>query len=150
MRNGLGLVLAAMLAACGGGGQIPGGDDVGPTPVGSDIPPGSGFVITSIDVAITPGQAITRCFFFQTPNTEMLAIKRWSSEMTTGSHHMIMFLTGDTDVGTPGTVSSNDCGGASPNGVPTWTYAAQTPTADMVLPADDGTGQPLAQEIPPN
>jgi len=151
MRNGLGLVLAASLAACGGGGQTPpGGDDVGPTPDGSDIPPDRGFVITSIDVPISPGQEITRCFFFRTPNTELLAIKRWSSVMTPGSHHMIMFLTGNTDVGTPGTVSANDCGGASANGVPVWTYAAQTATADMLLPSDDGTGQPLAQEIPAN
>ena len=150
MRSALALVL--VLAACGGGGTTPpGGDDVQPPGDGSDVPPGNGFTITSIDVAIAPGQEITRCFFFRTPNTEMLAIKRWSSEMTPGSHHMIMFLTGNTDVGTPGTVSDNDCGGTfAGSSAPVWTYEAQTPTADMLLPSDDGAGKPLAQEIPPN
>jgi hypothetical protein len=153
MRSGLALVF--VLAACGGGGTTPpGGDDVQP-PDGSDLPPGArGFTITSIDVSIAPGQEITRCFFFRTPNTELFAMKRWSSEMTAGSHHMIMFLTGDTDVGTPGTVSDQDCGGVGnvgpSGGAPSWTYAAQTPTAELALPADDGTGKPLAQEIPPN
>ena len=150
MRNGLALVL--VLAACGGGGTTPpGGDDVQPPGDGSDQPPGNGFTITSIDVSIAPGQEITRCFFFRTPNSALLAVNHWSSEMTPGSHHMIMFLTGNTDVGTPGTVSDNDCGGNfGANGAPVWTYAAQTPTADMALPADDGAGKPLAQEIPPN
>jgi hypothetical protein len=149
MRLGLALV-TTILVACGGGGTG-GGDDVQPPGDGSDVPPPDrGFVITSIDVPIAPGQEITRCFFFRTPNTEMLAINHWTSEMTPGSHHMIMFLTGNTDVGTPGTVSDNDCGGANGSGVPVWTYAAQTPTADMILPADDGAGKPIAQEVPAN
>jgi copper type II ascorbate-dependent monooxygenase-like protein len=155
MRNGLALVL--VLAACGGGGTTPpGGDDVQPPGDGSDQPPppGAAFVITSADVQLVAGQEITRCFFFRTPNTETLVIKRWTSEMTPGSHHMIVFTTGDKDVGTPGTLSDNDCGGVGnvdpSGGVPSWTYAAQTPIAELTLPADDGTGKPLGQEIPAN
>lgn len=151
MRSGLALVF--VLAACGGGGTTPpGGDDVQPGD-GSDQPPGRGFVITSIDVQIAPGQEITRCFFFRTPNTEPLVIKKWSSEMAPGSHHMIVFTTGDTDAGPPGTLSDSDCGGFAPVGgteTPSWTYAAQTPTAELTLPADDGEGKPLGQEIPAN
>jgi hypothetical protein len=76
-----------------------------------------------------------------------MAIKHWSSEMTPGSHHMIMFMTG-TEQMPEGTVTPGDCGLQSGTSIATWTYAAQTPTADLQLPSDDGTGKPLAQDIP--
>jgi hypothetical protein len=87
---------------------------------------------------------------FRTPNTESLAIKRWASDMTAGSHHMIMYLT-STDVMPPGTVSATNCGiGGASTSAPVWTYATQTPQAEVLLPTDDGTGKPLAQDIPAN
>lgn len=106
-----------------------------------------GFEIQSPDVTIEPGQEITYCYYFKTPNTEDMVIKKWSSSMTPGSHHMIMFTT-TTDSMPPGTISDAECGGFSASNVPSWTYAAQTPENAIALPTDDGTGTPLGQEIP--
>jgi hypothetical protein len=73
--------------------------------------------------------------------------------MTPGSHHMIMFTTGNTDVQPVGTYSASNCGigniGAAQNR-PVWTYAAQTVESEVELPTDDGEGKPLAQVIAPN
>lgn len=155
MRNSVGFafVLVTVLAACGsdgvGGGG--GGDDTASpdASVTDPPPPTRGFQVISPDITIMAGQEITYCYYFHTPNTEPMVIKKWSSQMSAGSHHMIMFLTG-SDVLPPGTVSATKCGigGASAQNIPAWTYAAQTPTAELELPQDDGAGKPLGQEIP--
>ena len=153
MRTSLACVLlTSSLLACGGGGGPADDDDV-PTPDSGteNPPPDRGFRITSPDITIEPGQEITYCYYFRTPNTEKLAVKQWKSEMTPGSHHMIMYTT-TTDAKPVGTVSSDECGfgsGGATN-IPKWTYSAQTPSATIPLPTDDGTGKPLAQEIAPN
>jgi len=153
MRTSLSLacVLTTSLLACGGGGG-PADDDDTPTPdSGTDLPPppDRGFRITSPDITIEPGQEITYCYYFRTPNTEKMAVKQWKSEMTPGSHHMIMFTT-TNDAKPVGTVSSQECGFGASLDVPRWTYSAQTPSAELQLPADDGGGKPLAQEVAPN
>jgi len=146
MRTAFALVLAATIGACGsdssGGGDDATGDpDANPT-IKHDL------LIESPDITIDPGQEITYCWYFRTPNTRSLAIKHWQSTMTSGSHHMIMY-TSATDIMTPGTVSAVNCGVGGSN-FPVWTYSAQTPENDLELPADDGTGKPVAMEIPPN
>lgn len=159
MRHTLGFafVLVTALAACGsdgtggGGGGGGGDDDVQPDASVVDPPPPTrGFQIISPEITINAGQEITYCYYFHTPNTEQMVIKKWSSTMTPGSHHMIMFTT-TSDVLAPGTISATQCGigGASAQNLPAWIYAAQTPTASLELPQDDGTGKPLGQEIAP-
>ena len=149
----LGLLLLSTLAACPTGHDA--GDDqpavdAAPGGDGALPPPARGFQVKSTDIVIEPGDEITYCYYFRTPNTEAMAINKWTSAMTPGSHHMIMFTT-ETDKMPPGTVSANNCGfgGASAN-IPVWTYATQTADAVVALPADDGAGKPLAQEIPAN
>lgn len=128
-----------LLVACGGDdGTTPGVDAPGPI--------ARGFQIVSPDITIMPGEEITYCYYFRTPNTEDMVIKRWASEMTPGSHHMIMFTTA-TDVMPPGTVSSSECGNFSAANIPNWTYAAQTPSNAVTLPSDDGAGVPLGHEV---
>lgn len=156
---GIGFVLVTALAGCGGSGSSNSGVDGGNaggdgggsiTDGGSLPPPARGFQIVSKEVTIDPGQEITYCYYFRTPNTEPMVIKKWSSAMTPGSHHMIMFTTTD-DVMPPGTLSSSGCGlGGSGLNLPVWQYAAQIPMNELVLPSDDGTGKPLGQEIPAN
>jgi hypothetical protein len=156
MRTVLALVLATSLGACGSGGTG-GGDSVDG---GVDAPPGAPDVpmmedppdlrIESPDIDIQPGQEITYCWYFRTQNKKPLAITRWSSTMSPGSHHLIMFTTKD-DVKQPGTVSTIDCGaGAGLASFPIWTYAAQDPQAELRLPDDDGEGKPLAIDIAGN
>jgi hypothetical protein len=154
MRSSLGfaLVLVTALTACNGGETM--GDDtvVEPDAPGTIEPPARGFQVTSADITIMPGQEITYCYYFRTPNTETMAINKWKSVMTEGSHHMIMFTTA-TDVMPPGTFSASSCGfggGSSGANVPSWTYSAQNVLNEIELPSDDGTGKPLAQEIAAN
>jgi hypothetical protein len=50
----------------------------------------------------------------------------------------------------PGTVSAVDCGPLPANGTtPHWMYSASEPQSELVFPSDDGTGKPLALELPP-
>jgi len=148
-----GLIACLFLVACGGGGGTSDnmGDDT-PMPDANTIdPPARGFQIVTPDIMIMPLQEITYCYYFRTPNTEPMAIKKWVSQMTPGSHHLIMFTTGNTDKMPPGTMTAVNCGfGAAGQSVPNWTYSAQTPDASMQLPLDDGTGKPLAIDIPAN
>ena len=159
MRNCFALGLAFVsLVACGTDGTDPTGADGGNNGSGSGSgsgnidPPARGFQIRSADIQIEPGQEITYCYYFRTPNTEPMAIHKWVSSMTPGSHHMIMFTTSN-DLMPPGTVSASNCGfggGTSLQNRPVWTYAAQTAESTVDLPADDGAGKPLAQVVQPN
>ena len=149
-----GLLACLFLIACGGSGSSTDGmgDDAPEPDAGGDVdPPARGFQIVSPDVDIGPGQEITYCYYFRTPNKEPMAIKKWSSVMTPGSHHLIMFTTGTTDKMPPGTISAANCGFGGVGAQNTsWTYSAQTPTAAIELPSDDGAGKPLAIDIPAN
>jgi hypothetical protein len=142
----LGVLCAVPAVACGGGGG--GDDDV--TPDAGDPPvPVNGFRVVSPDIELAPGEESTYCFYFRTPNDKPLAIHEWSSSMTPGSHHMILFLTAN-DAQPPGTVTTDNCGFGSADGGTVWTYAAQRPEATITLPDDDGAGLPLAQQVPAN
>ena len=148
----LALVLSLLLpvAACGndgtgGGGGGGGGGDPDASVI-DPPPPTRGFQVISPDVTIMPGQEITYCYYFHTPNTDAMVIKRWSSTMTAGSHHMIMYTTA-SDAKPPGTIDTAGCGGFSGTNLPSWTYATQTPTSELVLPTDDGAGMPLGQDV---
>jgi hypothetical protein len=151
---GFAFVLFTGLTACngsdtGGGGGGGGDDQMSPdASVVDPPPPARGFQIVSPEITIMPGQEITYCYYFNTPNTEDLVVKKWSSSMSPGSHHLILFTT--NSLGQPdGTVSATQCGigGASAQNVPAWMYGAQTPTAELALPTDDGTGKPLGQVV---
>lgn len=155
MRTSLAFILVAALAACGGSKSSTGDDDQG-TPDAStgdgDLqPPAYGFQLKSPQLDIMPGQEITYCWYFRTPNTEAMAIKTWQSRMTAGSHHLIMFMT-TSDVMPPGTLSTQSCGfaGSNLNNIPIWTYASQNIDTTQALPADDGTGKPVGQNVNAN
>src|SRR5690349_15599111 len=111
MRTCFVLVLA--LAACGGN-TGPGDDDNPPADANEDPPPARGFRIVTPDIDIMPGEEVTYCYYFRTPNTEDLAIKNWKSVMSPGSHHMIYFGT-TSDAGTVGSFEK-DCGGFGTQG----------------------------------
>jgi hypothetical protein len=104
------------------------------------------FTITSTDLTLHPGDQITKCYYFHTPNTAAIIAKRWTSHMTPGSHHMIVF---GGSAGQPADGTIDDCGGSGQQ-IPVWLYAAQTPDQDMTLPTDDGHGKPLGMNIAAN
>lgn len=144
MRSSLAFVLVTTFVGCSGSDANPGGPDAQPQE--GLPPPARGFQIVSPTVDINPGVEVTYCYYFRTPNTTDLQIKRWASHMTDGSHHMILYLT-STDQQTPGTLSTSQCGLGSGGVGPVWTYSAQTADAEAQLPADDGNGIPVGQLI---
>ncbi len=155
MRISIGLAFV-VVAACGkspgsggGGGGGGGGGPDAPSDLGTPV-----FQITSTDLTIdvSPNNEVTKCFYFHTGNTATAAVNKWVSHMTPGSHHMIMFLNPGGSQPADGTIDEN-CGlGGSGGGanIPVWTYATQMPDQEEDLPPDDGTGMPLAQNIPAN
>src|SRR5262245_38931060 len=96
------------LCACGADQRIDGTPDA-PGDDGSMPPPARGFQIKSPTVDINPGIEVTYCYYFRTPNKAEMAIQKWASHMTPGSHHMIMFLTA-SDQQPPGTLLTTGCG----------------------------------------
>jgi len=143
------LVSFVVLGACGGSSKT--GDDQPPdadTGNGDLAPPAYGFQLKSPQIDIMPGQEITYCWYFHTPNTEAMAIKQWQSRMTAGSHHMIMFMTA-SDLMPEGSLSTSACGFSNPNvnNIPIWTYASQNTDTTQALPSDDGSGTPVGQNV---
>ena len=131
------------LTACGGSGS----GTVDPTPDAPGItPPTNGFALTSPDVSIPAGGELTYCWYFKTSNTAEVDITKWTSHMTAGSHHLIVYLTSGPTAGKPIDSAPTACGGGGLQDV--WSYSAQSPDVVMQIPTDDGAGKPLAMKIP--
>jgi hypothetical protein len=126
----------ALLTACGGMDDPAGDDDVVETE--------AAFEIASSDITMQPGDEFTKCFYFTFPNTEKLAIHKWVSDLTPGSHHMIMFRSLTTEQPADGTIDDCDQGVAIPM------YGTQIQHEELDFPNDDGFGKPLAQELQSN
>lgn len=99
---------------------------------------------------IPPGES-TYCWYFQTPNDEMMAVNRWRSSMTPGARYMVMYTTAG-DKKAVGEISPIGCGVANTGGgaFPQWTYSTHDLATDVQFPDDDGAGKPLALEIAPH
>jgi hypothetical protein len=128
----------AFAAACGG--TEAGDDDV---PVDAPVNPGSSFRITTPDITIEPGQEVTYCYYTTIQTTAELGVKKWSSSMTPGSHHLILYF---GDSGKPDGTIDQSCGGGAAGGVPYWMYSAQTPTNEAVMPTGIGMTVPAGQK----
>lgn len=152
MRNSLAaLVLMLAAGACGtdpavGGDDTGGGGGSGSGDPSDLAPPARGFQLKSPEITIPANSENTYCWYFKAPNAEALTIKKWSSRMTEGSHHMIVFFT-KSATQPEGTVSDSSCGITSGTNVATWIYAAQNRDAELALPGDDGSGRPLGMDV---
>jgi hypothetical protein len=151
MRSAFALASLTFAAACGSDGGGGDGVDGGNGGDGGLQPPARGFQVVTPDVVVQPGPAgeTTYCYYFRTSNTEMLSIKRWQSEWTAGSHHVILYFT--SSLSQPeGTMRESSCGfsGGGLN-VPQWIYSAQNSPSDLTLPPDDGTGTPVGMDVAP-
>ncbi|MFN7955052.1 MAG: hypothetical protein U0610_25220 [bacterium] len=115
------------------------------------------FCVRTPSITLAPGDLLLACYYFRTPNTETVGIRSWSSELEGGVLHALVYATRDTqqtpiERQPPGTVSTSVCGIADTSGNATyasWVYGAHDPLATLDLPADDGSGKPLAQELAP-
>jgi hypothetical protein len=114
-----------------------------------------GFEIRTPEVEVGGGEAKTFCYYFHTPNTATLGIHRFVATFGANVHHAILYATYDVDWDSadrmpPGTLYEGACGFADHTASGTtaaWLFAAYDPPAELVLPADDGFGDPLAIEI---
>src|SRR4051794_11578467 len=104
MRISLALVI--FVAACGSSGTGGGGGGGG-----ADAPDANGtpvFDIKTSDIMLTPGQEVTYCYYFHTPNLTTVAVNKWVADMTPGSHHLIFFTGGPAHA--DGLDMTNSCG----------------------------------------
>lgn len=107
--------------------------------------------ITTPNVEIDPGQEISYCYFFRTPNLQTVAVKKWTSSMDSVIHDVSVYTT-PTDVEFPGslTIGCTALQHAGSQNFPRWLYAADTVSAELPFPTDDGTGKPVALTVPAN
>jgi hypothetical protein len=141
-------VAVASLVACGEDSatdQL----DAGGNP-GDLEPPTSGFQIQTPPIEIGPGEEATYCYYATIPISAEAGIKKWTSKMTAGSHHMIVFFT-QTETQPAGTLANcGGEGGGAPGGglssVPVWAYAAQMADQTAEMPA--GVGLTVAANQP--
>ena len=107
--------------------------------------------ITTPDVEIDPGQEISYCYFFRTSNLQTVAVKKWKSSMASVIHDATVYTT-FSDLQFPGslTVGCTGLQNSSVQNVPHWLYAADAASTELPFPTDDGTGKPVALELPAN
>jgi len=123
-------------------------------PVGSAGCPGFS-IATSFQVVA--GEEVSQCYYFRT-NVGALGIGRFSSRLGAAIPNIVVYATFDkdtklpADAQPPGTLTSTNCGfGAGPNNtMARRIYSANHAVEQLRMPDDDGTGQPLAVELPAN
>ncbi len=138
------VVVSMLVAACGSGDSgVPGDNDV----PDAGAAPTEGFRIVTPDIPIQPGEEVTYCYYTTIPITREMGVKRWSSTMTPGSHHLILFFA--TGASMPDGTIEKDCGGLGGGGfnIPYWTYSAQTAVAESRMPAGIGMTVGAMQKV---
>lgn len=110
-----------------------------------------GFSIQTPDIVVAPGESATYCYYFRTPNTGAMGIRKWTSSMGDGMAHLILYTTYDTSWNPAervpaGTVTQSPCG-LDGSGFIAWVYAAHNANQQLVVPADDGSGVPLGIKV---
>jgi hypothetical protein len=159
----LSIPAAFALAGCGASSSAPASmgapspaptaapDDAGPTsPLSA---PTSGYQIVTPDYTIAAGGEKFFCYYTTLPAAATVGVTKYQSQLTPGSHHMILYAT-KTNIQPDGTmVECNDgLGGAAFTGsaglssIPVWAYSAQTPDAELDMPP--GVGVVLGAKQP--
>jgi hypothetical protein len=127
--------------SCPDGSQISWSTVRPPTPVAS-------FSVDTPQVTIPAGFEVTYCYYFRSGNNVTAAIRRWASQMPDYVKNLMLVAT-PTERNPPGTLNAVNCspmGGALAN----WgrvLYTAYSQAEELTLPADDGTGKPLADVV---
>ena len=134
-------LVACLVAACGGGSSADGTTDADDTttdaPDVDAAPQANTFTVTTPDVVIDAGDEVTYCYYFDMPNTTDVAVRRWASEMTPGSHHLILYFTDAANAPAAGTLTANcDSQGIADR----WTYSSQLVSNEATMPAGVAMG----------
>jgi hypothetical protein len=126
----------------------------GSTPSSAPPPPTSQttntFSLTSPEFTLRAGEEKTFCYYTKLSNERAFGARKFTSSMTPGSHHLILYMTSEATrpEGTfeacgifPGTR-----GGRNPAAIPVWAYAAQTPEGSLEMP--EGVGMLVRDRQP--
>ncbi len=124
-----------------------------PATGGTLPPPAQGFQVKSPPIDIDPGQDVTYCYYFRTPNLATLAVKRWASALGPAGRGVVFFTTTENGRAAErrpaGEMSIAGCQLYVSTTRPNWRYAGYGPSDELAFPTDDGNGHPVAMEIPP-
>src|SRR5262249_25228325 len=117
-----------------------------PPPAGARPPPPRGFQVPSPPIDIDPGQDVTYCYYFRTPNLATLAVKRWASAMGPAGRGVVFFTTAENNQPAErrpaGAVSIAECDFFRGTTRPTWRYAGYGVSDELAVPAHAGHGHP--------
>jgi copper type II ascorbate-dependent monooxygenase-like protein len=117
----------------------------------SDSPPAADEAVYTISVpefTLQPGEEKFYCYYTTLPVTADTGVKAYTSDMTPGSHHMILFFlpAATQPDGTLAECASFGGGGGGLATIPIFAYASQAPHAEQQMP--DGVGVALAAQQP--
>ena len=134
-----------------GGAGATGTGGAGPAGTGGAGTGGSGgaspaFTIVTPDFTLQPSTTASYCYYFHAPNTAALAVKKWTSDMTPGTHHFVLYA-GTAGQPADGTLTTAACGAVTSTTPPPWLFASHTAHEELTLPADDGTGKPVGMAL---
>jgi hypothetical protein len=122
---------------------------------GFEPPPPPTFVVSTPTATIAPGEEVSYCFFFRTPNAATVGIRRLESTLSPAATSLFVYATYSsggvpTELQPPGTFTTADCGAGAGGGSGTLSkriYQTQRSFDALQMPANDGTGVPLAIEL---
>jgi len=111
-----------------------------------------GFTITTPPLQVESGQEVAYCYYFHTGNADVQGAHRITSSMEAAVVYTSLLTTHDglgnpVDIQPPGTLATAGCDFAGGNVNSRRVYTAHELAAELLLPTDDGTGNPLALEF---
>jgi len=111
-----------------------------------------GFAVTTPPLLVQPGEEAVFCYYFHAGNPATQGIRRIVSSMESKTRYVSLFTTHDAlgnpvDVQPPGTLSTAGCTWFGPNENSRRIYTAHGLEEELLLPTDDGAGDPLALEF---
>lgn len=111
-----------------------------------------GFTVTTPPLQAQPGEEIVYCYYFHTGNGATQGVRRITSSMEAMTRYTSILTTHDSggnpiDVQPPGTLTSSGCDWSGGNLFSRRIYTAHAVEEELLLPTDDGAGDPLAFEF---
>jgi hypothetical protein len=100
---------------------------------------GQGFQWATPMFDLQPGQELYKCLHVSVPTDTEFPVGEWDSQMSTGSHHFILYRTAG-DTAADGTLSAGAC--TQGFGGTTWLYTAGSPRGHLTFP--EGVAMTLA------
>ncbi|MBN8481058.1 MAG: hypothetical protein J0L88_05640 [Xanthomonadales bacterium] len=109
-----------------------------------------GFHVEMPELTIAPGEMRLACYYLRAPTTTAAGIRRWKASLQ-GLRSLIVGASYDgngnpVELQPPGTLLAASCFSSL---TAYWLFSAYPPSTQLVMPADDGAGQPLAIDLAP-